>query len=57
MKQLPTQKWGKHRSNMQARQMADIITGHITSIRSLLLDVREAGGFNECHLMGGDRLI
>ena len=57
MKQLPTQKWGKHRSNMQARQMAAIITGRITGIRSLLLDVREAEGFDECHLTGGAWLI
>ena len=42
---------------MQARQMADIITGRTSGICSLVLDVREAEGFNECHLKGGDRLI
>ena len=33
--------------------MADIITGRISGIRSLVLDVREVEGFNECHLIEG----
>ena len=53
--QRAKQKW--IRSNVQARQMAAIITGRITGIRSLILDVREAEGFNECHLTGGAWLI
>ena len=36
--------------------MADVITGHIPGIRSLILDVREVEGFNDCHLIGGSQL-